>query len=130
MAFRAAEPSRRQVHGSRKHLQRVSGKVVADIVRLERQDNRLRPGDIGYALQRWIGIARGPARQLLDDFGGCPCGCTLDYREVLDIALRSLPGRAARELRRVIEEADDRFLGRTLANPWADPRAPWWEQRL
>ena len=33
-------------------------------------------------------------------------------------------------LRRVIGRADDLFLSRTLANPWADPRAPWWEQRL
>lgn len=130
MALRAAKPSRRQVHESRAHFRGISGKVVADIVRVERQDNRLRPGDIGRALRGWTGIARGPARHLLDDFGGCPCGCTFDYREVLDIALRSLPRRAARELRRVVGAADDLFLSRTLANPWADPRAPWWEQRI
>ncbi|RAO60842.1 hypothetical protein LUPAC06_01465 [Micromonospora saelicesensis] len=49
---------------------------------------------------------------------------------MLDIALRSLTGKTARELRRVVGAADDLFLRRTLANPWADPGDPWWEQRI
>ncbi|MCI4061990.1 hypothetical protein MRQ36_05185 [Micromonospora sp. R77] len=118
------------MHESRAHLPGMSGKIVADIVRLERRDSRLRPGDIHRALHGWTDTARGPARQLREDFGGCPCGCTLDHREVLDIALGALPRRAARQLRRAVDAADDLFLSRTLANPWADPRDPWWEQRL
>ena len=104
--------------------------MVADIVRLERRDNRLRPGDIGDALRRWTGIARGPAAALLHDFGECPCGCAWACREVLDIALRSLPRRAARELRRPVEAADQLFLARTLPDLWADPCSPWWDQRM
>ncbi|MDG4809961.1 hypothetical protein O7634_24685 [Micromonospora sp. WMMD1120] len=108
----------------------MSGKVAADIVRLERRDKRLRLGDIARALRGWSRQARGPASDLLDEFGGCPCGCTSHHRHVLDLALRALPRRTARELRSVVEAADDRFLSRTLANPWADPSAPWWQQRL
>ncbi|MEU5903742.1 hypothetical protein ABZ780_05135 [Micromonospora sp. NPDC047467] len=104
--------------------------MVADIVRLERRDNRLRPGDIGEALQHWTAIARGPAARLVDDFGECPCGCTLAYREVLEIALQSMPRRAARELRRLVDATDQLFLSRTLPNLWAHPHAPWWEQRM
>jgi hypothetical protein len=66
----------------------------------------------------------------MDDFGGCPCGCTMDYREVVEVALLSLPRRAARELRDFVEAADQLFLSRTLPDLWADPRAPWWLQRM
>ncbi|MGC4870081.1 hypothetical protein ACLQ3B_32100 [Micromonospora sp. DT53] len=118
------------MHESRAHLHGISGKAVADVVRLERHHNRLHPGDVGRALRGWTDKARGPARDLLDEFGGCPCGCTSDHRRLLDIALRSLTGRTARELRRVVDAADDLFLSRTLPNPWADPRDPWWEQRI
>ncbi|WP_091400939.1 hypothetical protein [Micromonospora saelicesensis] len=120
------------MHESRAHFHGISSKAVADVVRLERHNNRLHPGDVGRALRGWTDKVRGPARDLLDDFGGCPCGCTSDYRdrEVLDIALRSLTGKTARELRRVVSAADDLFLSRTLANPWADPGDPWWEQRI
>jgi hypothetical protein len=129
-AVRTSQPSRRLAHDSRAQFQGIAGKVVADVVRLERQDNRLRPGGIRRALQGWIGIAHGPAAGLLNDFGGCPCGCTLDYREVLDIALRSLPERAVRELRQVVVAGDNLFLSRTLPDLWADPRDPWWKQRM
>ncbi|WP_430500776.1 hypothetical protein ACQRWP_03615 [Micromonospora trifolii] len=117
------------MHESRAHFHGISGKAVADFVRLERH-NRLYPGEIGRALRAWTDKARGPARDLLDDFGGCPCSCTSDYRKVLDIALRSLTGKTARELRRAVGAADELFLSRTLANPWADPSDPWWEQRI
>lgn len=115
---------------TRAHLRGISGKVIADIVRLERHHNQLRPGDISSALQSWIRIARGPMAEFLDDFGGCPCGCTKDYRDVLEIALRSLTRQAARELRCLVDTTDQLFLNRTLPNLWSDPRDPWWMRRM
>lgn len=129
-ALRAAIPRRREIRESRAHLRGISGKVVADIVRLERRNNQLWPGDISRAFQGWIRIARGPMTEFLDDFGGCPCGCTKDYRDVLEIALRSLPRQAARELRCLVDATDQLFISRTLPDLWADPHDPWWKQRM
>jgi hypothetical protein len=126
----AAQPARRQIDAPRTHPRRISGKFVAAVVRLERHHNHLRPGDVLRALRTWLGNVRGPARQLVDDFGGCPCGCTLDHREVLDIALASLPTKAARELRSIVDAADQLFVDRTLPDLWADPGDPWWKRRM
>jgi hypothetical protein len=108
----------------------MPGRVVADFVRLERRHNQLRPGDISRALHGWIGVARDPAAEMLDDFGGCPCGCTNEYRDVLEIALLSLPRQSARELRRLVEATDRLFLRRTLPDLWAYPGYPWWRRRM
>lgn len=129
-ALRAALPRRRETYESRAHLPGISGKIIADIVRLERRHNQLWPGDITRALRGWIGVARDPATELLGNFGGCPCGCTQEYRYVLEIALRSLPRQAARELRRLVEATDRLFLSRTLPDLWCYPGDPWWRRRM
>ncbi|MCL2091981.1 MAG: hypothetical protein FWH11_12430 [Micrococcales bacterium] len=53
------------------------------------------------------------------------CGCnrpTAETRDILDDLLRQAPSRPARELRRLIRQADTRIAG--------DHDGPWWRSPL
>lgn len=51
-------------------------------------------------------------------------------RGVLEALLHALSPRAARDLRALIEPLDERFLRRTVNDPFAPPDAPWWMSRV
>jgi hypothetical protein len=97
------------------------------VVRLEHADTRFYPGHIASTFLEWRRQVHGPRRNLLN--GGRTCGCCdPPDRSVLDDALRRLPKRQSRELRRLIAPLDERYLQRTLPDPHAPP-GPWWLRR-
>lgn len=51
-------------------------------------------------------------------------------RDVIDAAIRALPKRFARELRKLVSPLDEAVAAKTLPDPFADPARPWWHRRL
>ena len=90
---------------------------------------RHRPGAVADALTYWsrqVHAARVHAPEQ-DTSADCPCGCDgLTGRALLEAALRSLPPRAARELRAVVAPLDALFLDRVLPDPRCAGREDWW----
>ncbi|GAB3877578.1 hypothetical protein GCM10029964_026900 [Kibdelosporangium lantanae] len=85
----------------------------------EFETNRLYPGAIAEALDRWARHVRGPARRFYDDPAPCSCsGCDGDHltwgRAELGAAMRGLPTKAARELRARVQPLDEVYLARTV----------------
>ncbi|MFF1558982.1 hypothetical protein [Streptomyces sp. NPDC058279] len=107
---------------------------MADISRTERKPYW--PGPTFEAWRRWRALAYKPGpwvmHAVLDD-GTCEC-CDpfrgVEVRSVLEAMCRVLPRRSARELRAVLTPLDERFLARTLNDPFASPQDPWWLRRL
>ncbi|MGW1495587.1 hypothetical protein [Streptomyces sp. NPDC002402] len=64
---------------------------------------------------------------------GCEC-CDpftgADSRAFLEELCCGLSRSSARELRMVLTPLDERFLARTLNDPFASSRDPWWRRRL
>ena len=94
-------------------LRGLSGRLLADLDRLERTRNYLWPGDTARALEAWIRYEDSPARRFwrnddrTDDCGCCPH--PVEQRQLLGFVARALPRRSARELRRRLEELDDLY---------------------
>jgi len=108
-----------------------SSTLHAAIRLLELHDRDLGPGDVASALDRWRRIANRPTPNPLGYGFAAQCGiwgCCPPSREALDIAIRRLPPRPARELRRLVAPLDERFLDRTYPDPTAPP-GPWWTRR-
>ncbi|SDD85045.1 hypothetical protein [Glycomyces harbinensis] len=107
----------------------ASGALQAAVVRLEHADARLTPGDIAQAFTQWRRWVHRPVRQLSTGAGSCPCpSCGTWSREVLERTAHRLPPRQARELRRLLEPLDERFLSRTVPVP-ARFEHRWWAYR-
>ncbi|MGW6983249.1 hypothetical protein ACWGE1_28075 [Streptomyces sp. NPDC054932] len=109
----------------------MSATTLAAIARVEHR--RYTPGETYRALWHWRRTAyrRGPWIIYLetDDDHGC-CDRVNHCRRKLETVCVLLPPRARRELRAVIAPLDERFLARTLNDPYADPGDPWWQRRL
>lgn len=124
-------------HGSRParsatEVDGVSRRTQSAISRIEAR--HLSPGAVGRALRSYRRLLRRPGRYLSLSSGGCPCCDDIEPREDLATALRALPPRAHRELRRLVDPLDEEFLRRTLPDPNAS-RIPWaadawWRQRI
>ncbi|KAA6212902.1 hypothetical protein CP973_26620 [Streptomyces albofaciens JCM 4342] len=116
--IRADLPGRRRSQDTTTAVAGLSSRALAEIGRLERTRNYLEPGDIGKAVRLWKDYVHRPKRELWHDFDQlwhddtwCDlhwycCGNPLEARELLDITLRALPHRGARELRKVISRLD------------------------
>lgn len=96
-------------------------------MRLENADDSFDVGTIAEAFRNWDRQVRGPRRYLNRGSSSCPC-CYRPDRLTIEEALRRLPKRQARELRRLVEPIDERFLDRTFPDPTAPP-GPWWTRR-
>ncbi|MFJ7587171.1 hypothetical protein ACIQZO_07195 [Streptomyces sp. NPDC097617] len=109
----------------------VSAATLAAIARVEHR--RFQRGDTYRSLRHWHRTAylRGPwiIYPAPDDDLGC-CDWVGFCRGTLETVCLLLPPRARRELRAVITPLDDRFLARTLGDPYAAPDDPWWQRRL
>lgn len=89
------------------------GRVV--IARLE--NTRLRPGQVGEAIDHWERFVRDPAHRLYDlGYEGCGiwecCPPMLEVRAILHTVERSLPRRDARRLRARLDGLDDCWRSR------------------
>jgi hypothetical protein len=110
------------------YVRGLSPGVIAAIVAVEH--GPLEPGDVAYELLRWEALARrGEVYRPGSDPCGVPQCCGPGPRSALERAIRYLPRRAKPGLRRVVSQVDEVYLRRTLPDPLADPRAPWWERR-
>jgi hypothetical protein len=108
-----------------------SSALHAAIRLLEQHDRDLSPGDIAWSFDRWRRIANRPTPSPLGYGFANECGvwgCCPPSRDALEIAIRRLPLRPSRELRRLVAPLDERFLKRTYADPTAPP-GPWWTRR-
>ncbi len=116
--IRADLPRRRRSQDTTTVIKGLSSRALAEIGRLERTRNYLEPGDIGKAVCLWTDYVHRPKRDLWHDFDQlwhddkwsdlhwyC-CGNPLKARELLDITLKALPHRGARELRKAISTLD------------------------
>ncbi|MEV7185554.1 hypothetical protein [Kitasatospora sp. NPDC093102] len=89
----------------------VSARALAEVARLERTRNYLRPGDVTAALRRWRAYVHRPERLLWQDYGEgdlhwyC-CGNPWDDRELLEAVMHALSPRHARELRAAVGRWD------------------------
>ena len=97
----------------------VSAATLRAIAELER--DRLMPGDIAQALERWSRFVHGPVRAIHGyEPEACPC-CELSdpvaRRTELRMALHVLPAKAARELRAIVRPLDEHYLSRTTLDP-------------
>lgn len=95
--------------------------------RLDRPE--LSSAEVAEALRRWQQIAAMPAGRLAtphNDFTEFDGPMT---RADLERALAALTRRQARELRHLVEAADETFRAKTSNNPRADHRQPWWARR-
>ncbi|MFD8412999.1 hypothetical protein ACFV2Q_14750 [Streptomyces sp. NPDC059650] len=140
MPRKAPAQVRRDLHrtpyppqGGRAVIPRLSGKALAGIARVERR--LYEPGAAHAAWLGWRDLVHGPGPRIAypDFTTHYPC-CEPpwggDHRQVLEDICRALPPGAARRLRAVLAPLDERFLARTLPDPYAAPRDPWWRRRL
>jgi hypothetical protein len=110
----------------------LSASANRQIARFERI-RALPVGEVAHSLRRWSSSTRQPSRDVAP-FYGCDETDLRDgeyhVRTLLEIALQALRTKARRELRAVIEPADDRILRRTVNNPFESPDLPWWKRRI
>ncbi|MFD9305924.1 hypothetical protein ACFWCB_25270 [Streptomyces sp. NPDC060048] len=110
----------------------VSSRTLAEIARIERHRTELGSAHRALTGLRAMVYQRGPWVIYPSWYRDCPC-CAPDWgddREILEAFCHLLTRRAARELRAVLAPLDARFLARTLADPYAPARDPWWRRRL
>ena len=112
-------------------IPRVSARTVAEIHRVERV--RYWQGATYRALNHWRRTVyrRGPwtIYPAIDEYLGC-CDSVGYCRGTLEVMCHLLSPRARRELRAVLAPLDERFLARTLNDPYASPHDPWWRRRV
>lgn len=111
----------------------LSAKAVAEIARIERRDYA--PGAAHRTLHGWRAMVYEPGPWVMyprwsSEYPCCEPDWGGDHRETLEAICRGLSRRSARELRAVLAPLDERFLARTLNDPYASPRDPWWRRRL
>ncbi|MEU2112400.1 hypothetical protein [Streptomyces sp. NPDC019507] len=111
----------------------LSARALAAIARIER--SRFRPGDAHRAWARWRAMAHKPGPWVMyaasdDDLPCCDPFAGSDARAFLEELCSGLSRGPARELRALLGPLDARFLARTLNDPFASPRDPWWNRRL
>jgi hypothetical protein len=97
--------------------------------------NRLEPGEVFYSFRRWA-----LANRRRSPYGGDRCDDFDDpddwragdchVRSLLDYAVKALRRKARRELRTALQRLDDRYLARTVNNPFARRDLPWWKRRI
>ncbi|MEU5155280.1 hypothetical protein [Glycomyces sp. NPDC021274] len=112
-------------------LPHASSTLHAAVQLLELHHAWLGPGDVARSFNTWRRIANRPTPSPLGYgfVGECGIwGCCPPSREALEMAMRDLPTRPARELRRLIAPLDERFRNRTFPDPTAPP-GPWWTRR-
>jgi len=126
---RADAPAR---HKLVPHIPGVPKSVVYAIIRWERSN--LWPGAVANAFDTYRRFVNRPQRTVYGTPGCCPCcidyyGLSDDPRLILQEALDHLPRGKGRRFRRLVAELDDRYLSRSLPDPWAPPEWPWWRRR-
>ncbi|MFE7772994.1 hypothetical protein ACFU5O_03665 [Streptomyces sp. NPDC057445] len=92
----------------------VSRRALHEIARVEETRNYLWSGAVRESLGMWRRHVGQLGHRLWDeDQAGCTewlcCGDPHRARDLLEGALRALPKRAARELRAVVDELDERY---------------------
>ncbi|MEV5848316.1 hypothetical protein AB0M32_40775 [Streptomyces sp. NPDC051985] len=120
----------------------LSARTSAAIDRTERLsgDYYVYPGATDRALRRYRAFLRVPGRRpLYPQDPECSCrGCSFDdvrhARDVLAEVVRQLPLRPRAELAHTVRALDDRYVMRTLPDPFAADRQwgsdLWWRRRL
>lgn len=102
--------------------------LAAELRRTGRAD--LSPERIAVALAGWKWMSRQSRRDLDDASNDYVEYSGPTARDVLDVAIRALPKRFARELRKLVSPLDEAVAAKTLPDPFADPARPWWHRRL
>jgi len=123
------EQPRRGGAGSRQVIPGLSAGANRQIARFEVR-YRLPPGHVAHAFRAWS-LALHPWPDHGPNHG---CGTTVwrdrHARTLLQGAASVMNRKARRELLGAVAPLDDRFLARTLQDPFSSPTDPWWKRRL
>ncbi len=106
----------------------LPSEVTIALDRTARSD--IRPEAIAAALWQWRRMCRQSRRELGNGSNDDTVYLGPDARDVMQRALNALPRHPARQLGHRIAAADRTFATKTLPDPFADPRRPWWRRRL
>jgi hypothetical protein len=107
---------------------RLSRGITAELDRSGRPE--VSPERVADALDRWARLCRLPRREQGNPNDDRTAFIGPDARDDLQRALEALSPERARELRSRIRKLDRAFAAKTLPDPFADPRLPWWRRRL
>lgn len=133
-ALRGSIPVRSPRRRRYPFIDHLSGSCTADLRRLER--TRFWPEATEAAFWHWKALAHGPLGQLTDRFAssdcGIPeCGCySGSFRDHLEVVLRTLPRKSARELRALVRPLDEKILARAKVIPAESLDEPWWRGQI
>lgn len=115
---------------SRAVIAGLSGKTLAEIARLERRSRRLGAGATHRAFKHWHWTVHQRGPRVIYPVDDQCCDPSTGCRGALERIRLSLPRAAGRELLAVLVPLDEKFLARTLNDPYAPPGDPWWCRRL
>ncbi|MFF2013233.1 hypothetical protein ACFVWY_29770 [Streptomyces sp. NPDC058195] len=123
------EQSRRRGARNRQVIPGLSTATNRQIAQFEAQHG-LPPGHVAHAFQAWaLALHSWP-----DHGPGHGRGTTLwrdaHARTLLQGAASAMNRKARRQLLGAVAPLDDRFLTRTLPDPFSPPADPWWKRRL
>lgn len=126
--IRTEQPRRRSTR-SRQVIPGLSAATNRQIAQFEVQ-YRLPPGHVAHAFRAWtLALHSWP-----DHGPNYGWGTTLfrdrHARTLLQGAASAMNRKARRELLGAVAPLDDRFLARTLPDPFSPPTDPWWKRRL
>ncbi|MBT2482956.1 hypothetical protein [Streptomyces sp. ISL-94] len=115
---------------SRAVIPGLSGKTLAGIARLERRSRGLWPGATHRAFTHWHWTVHRRGPRVIYPVDDQCCDLWTGCRGTLERVRLTLPRAAGRELLAVLAPLDEKFLARTLNDPYAPPGDPWWRRRL
>ncbi|MFD9411780.1 hypothetical protein ACFWBN_32885 [Streptomyces sp. NPDC059989] len=127
---RADLPREARSWESRAVIPGLSGKTLAEIARIERRSGGLWVGGTRLAFTHWRWTAHRPGPRVIYPVDEQCCDPMTGCRGALEQVRLTLPRAAGRELLAVLAPLDERFLARTLNDPFAPPGDPWWCRRL
>lgn len=102
--------------------------VTIDLDRTGRSD--VSPQLVAAALDQWGRVCRQSRQELGSADNVYAVYNGPDARDDVQRALDALPRRTACQLRGRVSALDRAFAAKTLPDPFADPRLPWWHRRI
>jgi hypothetical protein len=127
--IRAQLPYRIKRGDSRAVIRGLSSSANHQIVQFERE-NGLRPGEVTHALRAWAGASRTSPRAERSYGYGATSWRDGHARTLLEAVLHNMTSRGRREMARVIDPLDHRFLASTVNDPFTPAYLPWWRRRI
>jgi transposase len=121
--------SRRRGAGSRQAIPGLSTATNRQIAQFEVQ-HRLPPGHVAHAFRAWALAHRRWPDHGPNHGRGTTLWRDMHARTLLQGVASTMTRKARRQLLGAVAPLDDRFLRRTLPDPFSLPTDPWWKRRL